>query len=758
MKFKKVQQHGQAMILYGLLMPLLFLCAGVGLDLGWYYLNVSRLQNAADAAVVAGAHAFVDDINAKNKAAKNLINYSYDGSLVENSFYAALDITTNTSAGDTVAADYALKNLSDAAAWTKVENGNYTLNDSWGRGGSSEVTLTPALYKNSIDSNNEIFYYVVYLTEKVEHLLMPGWFEAIEAPVIAVAMLSKTVEAAPAAAPVTLIFDANGGSFSNNTTTDSKSLTNPSEMENDGVSIPLSASSGAPIYMNNQKEFKGWSTNPNPSEYEIIDIFKDGAQLTKTELAKLFGDKTTVTLYAVWEKVKPTNNRTLWEQMQYLIAKNVYDPDWDVSVQKYGKVGQTAKIVHNSFDTVDNTYINSYHYYTELINLETAVTNSTNVGNETRYFIDFRRNDYVWTYLTNPKYYYGENVSNFRVHSLFNVNKAYDVRSDKNDDPLYLRIEAEPGNDYTSSDTQNGTYAKNFTPIRQIVININADNTADSKRPLFFYYDGPDAVKSHNAAPQPVILNLNANFKGVLFMPDVPVVINGNGYTFEGFIVASEFRYLDRSNGSQVNYSSDGKTVKNASNNKIRVNPSTGNVYSILAEGDNALDIFDRNKSSSKFNLSSASQFRTFTAETGVKYMYVFYDNTLTMDPTPFYLNTGDLIPLYKLVDGEQVRVTNWDDVKLYDSPLNVSSRAEIPKTITGNKNIRTVRLDSNGEPLPLYDEAGNPVYFCEDYVRLTGTYEVFTLDRVADETRQPHEFLLTKTDELNVANTDDWK
>lgn len=82
----------------------------------------------------------------------------------------------------------------------------------------------------------------------------------------------------------------------------------------------------------------------------------------------------------------------------------------------------------------------------------------------------------LWTYLTSPKYYYGENVSNFRVHSLFNVNKAYDVRSDKNDDPLYLRIEAEPGNDYTSSDTQNGTYAKNFTPVRQIVININADN------------------------------------------------------------------------------------------------------------------------------------------------------------------------------------------------------------------------------------------------------------------------------------------
>ena len=56
MKFKKIIQRGQVLALYVVLIPFLFLFVGVGLDLGWYYLNVSRLQNAADAAVLAGAN------------------------------------------------------------------------------------------------------------------------------------------------------------------------------------------------------------------------------------------------------------------------------------------------------------------------------------------------------------------------------------------------------------------------------------------------------------------------------------------------------------------------------------------------------------------------------------------------------------------------------------------------------------------------------------------------------------------------------
>ena len=245
-------------------------------------------------------------------------------------------------------------------------------------------------------------------------------------------------------------------------------------------------------------------------------------------------------------------------------------------------------------------------------------------------------------------------------------------------------------------------------------------------------------------------------------MPDVPVVINGNGHTFEGFIVAKEYRYLS-SSGSQVKYSSNGKTITNASDNKIHVNTSNGNVNSVVATGANALATYNSyaTKSTNGFNLSSSSKFRTFTVDTDVKFMYVFYDNNKTLDETPFHEYgdlTKDLIPLYKLDDaGNQIRVINWADVKLYDSD-DFAIRNEIPKQLTDNKSIRTVRLDSDGNPAPLYDEAGNPVYFCEDYVKLTGTYTVFTLDKVTEKIRNEKEFLLTKTNELNVPDTDDWK
>ena len=59
--FKSLNQKGQSMILYALLTPLLFAVAGASLDLGWYYLNLSKLQNAADTAALAGANVISDE-------------------------------------------------------------------------------------------------------------------------------------------------------------------------------------------------------------------------------------------------------------------------------------------------------------------------------------------------------------------------------------------------------------------------------------------------------------------------------------------------------------------------------------------------------------------------------------------------------------------------------------------------------------------------------------------------------------------------
>ena len=53
-------RRGQTMVLYAVLTPLAIFLSGGAIDLGWYYLNVSRLQNAADAAVIAGAQEIIN--------------------------------------------------------------------------------------------------------------------------------------------------------------------------------------------------------------------------------------------------------------------------------------------------------------------------------------------------------------------------------------------------------------------------------------------------------------------------------------------------------------------------------------------------------------------------------------------------------------------------------------------------------------------------------------------------------------------------
>ena len=488
--------------------------------------------------------------------------------------------------------------------------------------------------------------------------------------------------------------------------------------------------------------------------------------------------------------------------MQYLIAKNVYDQSWDISVAKYGN----GELYHNSFrDPIEyfftvNRKTYQYPYYTETISMNEYdeqqywLPDSTRrkyrkIGDQTQYFIDFCRRNTLngGNYSIGiPKYAISYNT-NYRAHSLLNVNRLYEVRSGhvgKDDDPLYCRFEGEP-------------YVGDDTPVRQIIININVNNMDDKYRPLFFYYDGPDArpgkkdrisvLKPEDA--KPVILNLNADFKGVLFMPDIPVVINGNGHKLEGFIIAKEFRYLSTSSGTEITHTptdteflvTTGAQVWNKSKSRwddqaaetksvkktypyttYHIN-SNGEVLTEVVSVTEALEIW---KFRAKFNLHKDSKFRTFKADTGVNFIYVFYDNNLTMDESPFHEysdKTKDLIPLYRLnANGEKVRVTKWEDVNLYDS-ADFATRNLIPKTITGDTNIRTVRLDSNGNPAPVYDEAGNPVYFCESYVKVTDNYDVFTLNRVDDGTRDPKEFLLTAdTSNIsaisNISDTDDWK
>ena len=737
--------RGQVAVFYALLVPVFLFLGGVGLDLGWYYLNVSRLQNAADAAVLVGANKLIETNTAAFKDYKAKLVDKFPADKPETT------TTISTTAGDQAALEYAKKNLEgDSTAYAPPKLFSVAqaaeFKDGYTRGNNT-VTLTPSLYKDDKDN----YYYVLHLTENIHHFFI-GFLDDMEAPVVAVALISKNIDDSggdgdSSVDDIEITFNPRGGIFNDGSSADViKTYKDPATLTEEDDPQLITTDKGKPT--RSDGNFVGWSyTNPSEvANYTKINIYYEGDTLTEERLKKI--KENGGVLYAVYDpidKVIPHNNKTLWEQMQYLIAKNVYNDYWYASKNKYGKDPN-----YSQFSTL-KTYKNgsSIAYYTETA---TPTSNGIDFSKTERCYIDFQAKWFI-------------NPSGRRAHSLFNVNAAYEVRSshkDKDDDPIYFRIEAEPY----------GASSGYHTDIRQIVININKSNLEDKYRPLFFYYDGPDAAARNNDnAPsepnpedaQPVILNLNADFKGVLWMPDIPVVINGNGNKFEGFIVAKEYRYLDTSRGLQVQYSSKGQTNTTYPDNKIHVNPNTGDVYSIPATGDDAIKMYDNNAlDANKFNLHSDSKFRTFHADSGVEYMYVYYgyDTNVTMDETPFHEYcdlSKPLIPLYKLVNGKEVRITKWDDVNLYDKPRTDSTRRLIPKNLSGDNNKGTVRL-TNGSPSPLYDEAGNPIYFCEDYVRLTGTYEVLTLDRVADGTRYPKEFLLTKTDNLNVSDTDDWK
>lgn len=152
---------------------------------------------------------------------------------------------------------------------------------------------------------------------------------------------------------------------------------------------------------------------------------------------------------------------------------------------------------------------------------------------------------------------------NYRIHFPIDVKHVYPVRTRSDGkkyppDPLYIRIESETvlNSKYYHTPTGLTLNRSNMSSVRQIIININEENfNANNDRPLIFFYDGPEkgTVNQSDGKPikgesvrqsQPVILNLNKDFRGILFAPNSPVVINGNGHKFEGFVVGKYFTQL----------------------------------------------------------------------------------------------------------------------------------------------------------------------------------------------------------------------
>ena len=128
-------------------------------------------------------------------------------------------------------------------------------------------------------------------------------------------------------------------------------------------------------------------------------------------------------------------------------------------------------------------------------------------------------------------------------------------------DPLLVHIESEDINKKTSTTSGDYFYASS---VRKLTIKIDASNMDAKWRPYVIFYYGPENLDGETNAERkslPVTLELNADFKGILFAPYSPVVIKGNGHSIRGLVIGKSFHREDGtliSNPSGSLYTSTG--------------------------------------------------------------------------------------------------------------------------------------------------------------------------------------------------------
>ncbi len=510
--FNSALQRGQVMVLYALLIPLLFLFVGVGMDLGWYYLNVSRLQNAADAAALAGASALVkeEDFNnylvialAPNKLPADFDDYAdvfkntFDASTIANgklsNYHKIDDIKETLKKGRDSAEEYTRKNLEDTAEVKASDDNTSTLSatDYWSiskKDVDKKVSGTIELKYKIVDGKNDVYgplYYVVSLREKIRHFFLPGWFDDMNAPVKAVVLLKPHY----------------------------KGLIDPMEQ------------------LERTKVIDNW---------EYTKEYKDPA----TGLS-VSGGK--------WNHYQAGIRSNSNYGIRYT-SGNAYRNE-SVIVKTSRKTSGKNVITSADGSSGEATDANGGKWYSsdevDSINIDFRAEVKGKFSSDWDLGYDFPETGHSYQFTENS--WSATNGADKRI--LFNAefDEAFPTRdTSKQADPLWVRIESDPiKNPYT------GAGVSNFNSVRQITLNFNTDNTqVDDKdnphyyinRPYVVFYTGPENIDYTTDAngvlirhSQPVVINLNDNLNAIIYMPESPVIINGNNKKFKGFVIAKCF-------------------------------------------------------------------------------------------------------------------------------------------------------------------------------------------------------------------------
>ncbi len=565
-KFLKSKlQNGQSLVFVAVSLPILFLFVAAAADFGWLYLNQSRLQNAADAAVTAAANVITDkglDINKRR--------YSFLVSNYDENFLRLANAKTiygyNTDYGDQTAKKYAELNLKAFLGDENLEVKDVS---------SGEENLIPDNF-NTVKfkrivygadrEDDDAIYYVVILSEKLKHL-----FDIMDNFNI-VNLNSKAMAVAK--------------------------ITYHPQYEYYG-----DPPHGPSLY----KQMRVVESDNNYNDWWAI-YNKVGDQInqakTDKDLKKLLNDT-----YKTLDQMTIARMRSVQAKGNEYVKGNFYRTE-TLMLMGSSKAVKDGKEVG---EELDQRNFNKLFVDLKADLVKKPLKDTDPASTQNAYNLYENSFDQI------PA---NSEVLKYRIHDLINIGKwngsqytyEYKVRTDKEPpDNLYVYIE----NEDAYSDNNGSGSARNT--VRQMIINVNAantDDTDDKYRPMFIFYDGPqkddgkdqtvwqekwretwrhlvknpddyeykegeekydNSYKGNARNSLPVILNLNADFRGVFFMPNSPVVINGNNHSLEGFVVAMKFLKLKEAHDFPI------KAVGGNPDNKIT--DARGNIYYLDDEG-----------------------------------------------------------------------------------------------------------------------------------------------------------------------------
>ena len=675
-----IKQHGQAVVFFAIMLPVLMLFVFAVLNLGWLYLNKSRLQNAAEAAAIAGANKFgyfmenelpegfkVNLIYDLDDAADNFKKYE-TAEMTAKELNRAIRIDTQSIAALNLNGEDARMAVGEIINedLTKIA---FSVTDAWTNEiahGTGNLLVKP--------SDGDSFYYKVRLTENVNHIfkILDGIFNT-QIPAEAVAKITKVQLSGKDVYSQMLMLEGK-----------------MAPVKSDGTSEQYTRSSIAPnweIQKKYQSDHDTYKTNFNQDFYTgNWNHYQDAQVHYKT------GDN-----YRTENIIINYENSIATEANGY----NKYQASELDSINADFKAD--LKYDFNKISTVVDTDISD-----NLTDADGGITPTNNSG---------------WT----------QSQMNLRIHSTINFTENYETRkplpdSVKNDyeyrfkeekdtesDPLYVRIESEPMISNLGFQRQPA-----LNTVRQIIININKSNIDGSDnrkihsykyRPLVIFYDGPERINADTQKrdPQPVILNLNADFRGILFAPNSPVVINGNGHKFEGFVIAKEFTELQKemsypkfkyeADGTEYYFKDvDGSTLTGNTSEYLLVSKDGNSFFKIdRADFMNSADLDEFKKTHSNIILHNADEYDLTT----------YYRQKGTEPRTEAYvrkgLKLGDAND--KTVDIIEGTLTNWYEVKRASDGKTFSIRNTNDNFLFAKDGWR-IACDADGNPKYIFKKS----------------------------------------------------